>query len=301
MKHIFLTGGTGFFGKSILSMVMRGTFPEYQFTILSRNPERFLDDNSEFQAIESVSYIQGDVRDFQFPQGHFDYVLHAGTPAMDLPPGVQRDIILKGTERTLDFAKQCGAEKFMFVSSGAVYGPQPANLELIPENSSCHPCSEYGIAKLEAEQMCISSGIHTLLPRCFAFVGPYLNRNIHFAIGNFIRDALNNEIIEIKGDGTPLRSYMYADDLVRWIFTIMEHGHNGRPYNVGSDEAISILELAKTVRDVLKSKAEIHVASTPIDDHKPSRYIPSIERAKTEFDLSLSVSLKSAILKSVHP
>ena len=189
----------------------------------------------------------------------------------------------------------------MFVSSGAVYGSQQADLELIPEAFPCHPCSEYGIAKLEAEQMCISSGIHTLLPRCFAFVGPYLNRNIHFAIGNFICDALNNDIIEIKGDGTPQRSYMYADDLVRWLFTIMEHGQNGRPYNVGSDEAISILELAKTVRDVLKSKAEIRVASTPLDDHKPSRYIPSIERAKTELDLHLRFSLQRAILKSVHP
>ena len=273
-KRLFITGGTGFFGKSILSMIKRGHYENYDFCILSRNPEKFFCEAPEFTQLPNVKYIQGDVRDFVFPKENFDYILHAGTPAIPMPPGEQRDIILRGTQRVLEFARQCCAEKLMFVSSGAVYGSQPADCGHLPEDFPCKPVTEYGIAKLEAEQMCIGSGVYTLIPRCFAFVGPYLNKNIHFAIGNFIRDALEGRTIVINGDGTPLRSYMYADDLVIWLMTILEKGATGVPYNVGSDEAISILDLAQMVKSVLNSKASIEVRKTHAPGTPVERSLP---------------------------
>ena len=298
MINLFLTGGTGFFGKSILSMLKRGFYSEYKLTILSRNPQKFLLENQEFCDLE-INYVQGDVRDFRFPTGHFDCILHAGTPAMEMPPGVERDIILKGTEHTLDFARHCGATKFMFVSSGAVYGVQPPEMENISESFPCNPNTEYGIAKLEAEHMCMASGIYTIIPRCFAFIGPYLNRNIHFAIGNFIRDALKGKEIVINGDGRPFRSYMFADDLVAWLMTMLENGENGIPYNVGSDEPISILSLAERVKDVLQSSAEIIVKQRINNNAKPPRYVPDIQLAKHSLGLTLDTPLNSAIALSV--
>ena len=299
MKKLFITGGTGFFGKSILSMVKRGHYQDYEICILSRNPDRFLLDTPEFAQLPNVKYIRGDVRNFAFPNERFDCILHAGTPALPMPPGEQRDIILVGTQRVLEFARQCGAQKLMFVSSGAVYGPQPAECGHLPEDFPCKPVTEYGIAKLEAEQMCIASGIYTLIPRCFAFVGPYLNKNIHFAIGNFIRDAVEGRTIVINGDGTPLRSYMYADDLVVWLMTILENGENGVPYNVGSDEAISILDLARMVKSVLNSNASIEVRKTHAPGTPFERYVPSIDKARNELGLAINFPLKEAILKSV--
>ena len=76
-KTIFLTGGTGFFGKSILSMLQRGFGPALKFTVLSRDPERFLASHPEFLELKSVDFIAGDVRDFPFPDRSFDYVFHA--------------------------------------------------------------------------------------------------------------------------------------------------------------------------------------------------------------------------------
>jgi len=297
---IFLTGGTGFFGKSILSMLRRGYGPELKFTVLSRDPGNFLACNPEFKGLPQVKFIVGDVRDFQFPDRSFDYIFHAAAPAMAMPPGVERDIIISGTQRVLDFARQCGAKRLLFVSSGAVYGPQPPDLDLIPEDYPCRPVTEYGIAKYEAERMCLDSGIETVIARCFAFVGPYLNRNIHFAIGNFIRDCLAGQDIVIKGDGTPYRSYLYADDLVKWLFTILFEGKAGQAYNVGSDRAVSIRELAETVRKVLHSENRIVVCKEPVPGKKPDRYVPDISRIQHELRVSVKIGLEDSILRTVQ-
>ncbi len=299
MNKIFLTGGTGFFGKSILSARKRGVLPEVELTILSRSPGKFLAENPEFDGLPGVRYVAGDVRDFTFPAEAFDCVIHAATPTAEtLPPGEMRSIILEGTRHVAAFAKMCGAEKLLMTSSGAVYGTQPPECPALPENFSCAPVTEYGIAKLEAEQICIDSGLHVLLARCFAFAGAYLNREVHFAIGNFIRDALAGNPIVIQGDGTPLRSYLYADDLVKWLWHILEYGVSGRPYNVGSDEAVSILELARTVKRVLNSSSKIVVCKQPVPGVLPPRYIPCIDRAERELGLRPETTLEKTILYS---
>ena len=297
-KSIFLTGGTGFFGKSILSMLKRGSGQELSLAVLSRDPEKFLASNPEFRNLPDVDFLTGDVRDFSFPDRAFDYIFHAAAPAMILPPGVERDIILNGTGRVLDFARQCGAKRLLFVSSGAVYGPQPPDLAKVPEDFPCRPVTEYGIAKYEAERMCLDSGIDTVIARCFAFVGPYLNRNIHFAIGNFIRDCLEHHDIEIKGDGTPYRSYLYADDLVEWLFAILSGGRSGQAYNVGSDQAVSIRELAETVRRVLGTDNRIVIRGTPVPGQPPVRYVPDITKIRRDLRVSVKTGLEDAIRRS---
>lgn len=298
-KTVFLTGGTGFFGKSILSMVKRGFYRDCSFTILARDPETFLREYPQFRNLHHVKFVTGDVRNFSFPDGDFDYIFHGAAPAKLMPPGVEEDIILNGTQRMIEFARVCGAKRLLFISSGAVYGPQDPAVEKIPEDAPCRPVTEYGIAKYKAEKMCLDSGVESVIARCFAFVGPYLNRNIHFAIGNFIRDCLEGKDIEIKGDGTPYRSYLYADDLVEWLFAILFRSKGAQIYNVGSDQAVSIQQLAETVRSVLQTKNQIIIRQKAVDKKAPERYIPCIDKVKTELQVIIRNSLQEAVWKSV--
>ena len=279
-------------------MLERGALPGYSFTILSRDPERFRRAEPALSRLPSVEFVAGDVRDFRFPEGRFDRILHAGNPAEAMPPGAMRDVILKGTERVIEFARVCGAEKLLFVSSGAVYGVQPPELERMPETFPCNPATEYGVAKLEAEKMCLDSGIPVLLPRCFAFTGPHLRRDIHFAIGNFMRDALAGRPIVIRGDGTPYRSYLYADDLVEWLFAVLERGECGVPYNVGSDAAISIAALAQRVKAVLGSASPVVTEGVPEPGRRPPRYVPDVSRITSALGVAVKVGLDEAIRRS---
>ena len=297
-RRIFITGGTGFFGRSILSMLKRGFLPDTEFVLLSRDPKRFENSVPELAKLPKVRFVVGDVRDFPFPAEHFDFVIHGAAPALtSLPPGEQRSIILDGGRRVLEFAERCGAERVMMISSGAVYGVQPPELEKMPEDFPCRPVTEYGIAKLEAERMFLSSGIPVAIPRCFAFTGPYLNRNIHFAIGNFIRDALAGGPVVVKGDGTPLRSYLYADDLVEWLFALLAAAEENSVCNVGSDRALSIIELAHAVCRALGKTVPVTVSCAPSPGAAPARYVPDIRRAGT-LGLRVKVGLEEAIRRS---
>lgn len=296
IRRLFITGGTGFFGKSMLDYRLR--HPEWpwakaEWVVLSRSPEQFKTANPALASQPGILFVAGDVRDFAFPEGHFDTIIHAATSAVaTMSDDEMTSVILDGTKHVTEFAMAAGCRKVLFTSSGAVYGPRTAPAS---EEDDCRPVTAYGKGKLEAEKILIESELEAKIARCFAFVGPHLNRNIHYAIGNFIQNCLDGNPIVINGDGTPLRSYLYADDLVEWLFAILQRGESGRPYNVGSDHAVSIRELAEAVRKVMGSNSDIIVKGAPKVGEEPSVYVPSIERARSELGLEVKVSLEDAI------
>jgi len=300
MKRLFITGGTGFFGKSMLDYRLR--HPEWkwakaEWVVLSRSPDRFVASYPKLANQVGVSFVAGDVRDFAFPEGRFDAIVHAATSAVTtLSDEEMTSVIVDGARRVVDFAKAADCKALLFTGSGAVYGPRAS---LSCEEDNCVPTTAYGKGKMSAERLLVDSGLDVKIARCFAFVGQYLNRGIQYAIGNFIQNCLDGKPIVINGDGTPLRSYLYADDLVEWLFAILERGERGRPYNVGSDRAVSIRELAETVRAILDSKSEIVVKGTPVPGAKPSVYVPNIDRAHNELGLEVKVALEDSIRLSV--
>ena len=167
------------------------------------------------------------------------------------------DTVVLGTRAALTLARETGARRFLFISSGAVYGPQPPDVSHLPETfrvsapDCIDPGALYAEGKRAAEMYCACAhaqhGLETVVARAFAFVGPGLPLDQHFAVGNFIRDALAGSPIEITGDGTPLRSYLYAADLALWLWTCLLRGAAGRVYNVGSDAALPLAQVAETV------------------------------------------------------
>jgi dTDP-glucose 4,6-dehydratase len=315
-QSVFLTGGTGFFGVWLLESLQaanRASGLGVQATILTRNPEAFRLVRPHLAMDPAITLLRGDVRHFSFPEGRFKYVIHAATDtwAREGSGGAVGLLgtILGGTERVLQFAAAHGTEKLLFTSSGAVYGQQPAQMTHIDEDyqgapDPLRPASSYGEGKRAAEALCVAYGARygfaCKIARCFAFVGPLLPLNQHFAIGNFIRDALRGEAICIQGDGTARRSYMYAADLARWLWTLLMLAPGGEAYNVGSAQSASILELANLVRDVLGSRAEIRVAQAAVPGALAHQYVPSIQKAEQQFGLRCDVLLDEAVRKTAR-
>lgn len=309
-RTILLTGGTGLFGKWLLEsyVALRLAHPfSGEVRILSRNPESFLARNPYFAQFPFLKFFSGDVRTASIPSAPVDFVIHAATEASAKLEKEQPDemfsVIVDGTRHILKLARRDGALRFLFVSSGAVYGPQPPDLPNIPEDFPCAPVTFYGRGKFQAEQMVLEAasrtGMAVVIPRCFAFVGPYLNLGIHFAAGNFLRNALDREPILIRGDGTPFRSYLYAAELAVWLWTLLLKAPTQSIFNVGSPEPISILELARAVSALLPEPLPIEVLQKAEPNVLPPRYVPSVERIASELGLVPEISLSEALRKTL--
>jgi nucleoside-diphosphate-sugar epimerase len=313
-KRIFITGGTGFFGCWLVESfchINRELRLEASATVLTRNPANFIAKAPHLAADPHVQLLTGDVKDFKFPEGIFPFVIHAATEASARQaaeePLEMLATILTGTQRTLEFAATHGTVRFLLTSSGAVYGRQPSSITHLPESYAgapdpLDPNSVYSEGKRAAELMCSlhqkETGIECAIARCWAFCGPHLPLDAHFAIGNFIGNVLRGEPISIQGDGTPRRSYLYGADLAIWLWTMLFCAPSLTPINVGSGEDLSILELAQTVAKTLDADAVVRVAGTPVPGTAPSRYVPSVSRAKQLLGLEQTVSLEESIRRT---
>lgn len=313
---LLLTSVTGFFGRALLRLLLSSEAPPAlageSIVLLSRNPERFQAAYPEFVAPGTLSFHRGDIQDrssLPWDQA-FSHVLHAATDSTVGPrlTTLQRfDQILAGTTNILDLAVATGTRRFMLTSSGGIYGPQPADLEAFPEDwpgspSLAEPATAYSQSKRAAEHLCAlyreAHGLETVIARCFAFVGPDLPLDVHFAIGNFIRDALTAEAITVAGDGTPLRTYLDQRDLAHWLWTLLLQGKDGETYNVGSDQVIGIAELAHLVRDLLAPGKPVRILGTPLPAAARNRYVPSIAKIQTLHGLRVSVPLAESIIRA---
>jgi len=314
-KKIFVTGGTGFFGKWLLESFVWANDQlklNAQMVVLSRAPDSFKAKYPHLAKASGVRFHHGDVQNFEFPQERFDFIIHAATDvSTDLNaknPLLMVNTILEGTRRTLEFARHCGTKRFMLISSGAVYGKQPADLSQISENylgapDSTQPGSAYGETKRLAELLCSiyqkQYDVEITIARCFAFVGPYLNLDTHYAIGNFVRDGLAGGPINVSGDGTPCRSYLYAADLAIWLWTILFRGVSGEAYNVGAEDVISIKDLAYEVAAFFPSSPKVIIAKSPLPGRQAEHYVPSVRKAKINLGLDAWIDLKEALHKTI--
>jgi nucleoside-diphosphate-sugar epimerase len=313
--RFFITGGTGFFGIWLLATFAHANDKlglEMSAVVLTRNPEAFAKKAPQLAGRKDLKFLCGDVRSFDLPGGHFSYVIHAATEASAKlnrdHPQEMFDSIVSGTSHVLSFARDAGVRKFLFTSSGAVYGSQPSDLTHVPEThlgalDPFQSVSAYGIGKLAAEHLCSvegqASGFEVKVARCFAFVGPHLPLDTHFAVGNFLGAVIRGETPTLTGDGTPRRSFLYASDMAIALWTILFKGMPNRAYNVGSKHDLSINELARAVccalgREDLSPK-QIPQAQS---NQRVSRYVPDVSRAEQELNLCGHVPLGEALRKT---
>lgn len=308
-RKIFLTGGTGFFGKWILEAIkyLNSTRDvKISVTILSRNIQRFREECPGLYEHHYFNFRNGDVRNFEFFNAAFDYCIHAATDASVVlnneNPALMFDTIMRGAERVAHFCELTGVNRLLYTSSGAAYGPQPSEIRNLPEtylfNSNFNNKDAYALAKRESETL--FKGLkcfETVVARCFAFSGPHLPLNGTFAFGNFIKDALDGRQIVIKGDGLAVRSYLYAADLVIWLFRALIIGRNHEVYNIGSPVAISIAELATRVTRISNINAEPLILGQA--QSGVSRYVPDVEKARKELGVDVYTSVDESISRTL--
>jgi nucleoside-diphosphate-sugar epimerase len=310
-KSIFITGGTGFIGKWLLESLIYANKQgaNIHVGVLSRNPSSFVKCFPHLQ--EGVQFYKGDIETFKFPEEKYDFVIHAATQAssklnIDEPWYVLNNII-NGTNRLLEYVEKCGARRILHTSSGAVYGVQPTSIDHVSEDYTGAPnianmASAYGEGKRVSELLGVlfskRTGVEFINARCFSFVGPYLPLDSNFAIGDFLLNGLKTEDISIKGDGTVLRSYMYAADLIIWLLRLLTHGENGKAYNVGSNTAYSIKDVAYLVQESFP-RSKVVVFKQANINKKPERYLPSIKKAQNDLGLEVNFSLKEALDRTI--
>lgn len=281
---------------------------------MTRDPDHFLRNHPEFNKLSWLSFHQGDILDSLSLPGDqgFTHLIHAATDSTmgpKLSPLDRYQQIVDGTRNLLDYAVTHRISRFLLTSSGGVYGPQPETMAQMPEShwgipNPLQAHNAYSVAKRCAEHLCAlyqdRYGLETVVARCFAFVGRDLPLDVHFAIGNFIRDALTQPEITVSGDGTPIRSYMDQRDLARWLTKLLRFGRAGEAYNVGSDQAISIRELAHLVRDTIAPRKSVRVIGQVSEQNFRNRYVPSIQKARVHLGLCLDFSLEVSIKETAR-
>lgn len=310
---LYITGGTGFIGIWILESLYRAnvTFNlNIKAIVLTRSINKFRAKAPHLFECINFTFEEGDIRYFKSQDVNCDYIIHAATDASaelnEQNPRLMYETILDGTKNILEFAVDRKIKKILFLSSGAVYGQQPWEMTHISESwNGSLDCrnvkNTYAEAKRSAELLCSiyakQFNLNITTARIFSSIGPYLPIDTHFAIGNFILNAIEKKPIIVKGNGLPCRSFLYISDMTVWLFNMLVHGKNATVYNVGSSKSISIKDLAKKVSEVLDGN-EYHILGENDSGWNLGRYVPDITLIKDELNVEEKVLLEDAILKT---
>ena len=290
-KSIFITGGTGFFGYWLLKLISELNKNDYKIkiTLLSRHPNFFLQNNPEYKNCTWLTWLQGDIVNYMYPETKFDLIIHGAantSPILFEKPATVFDEIVSGTKHVLKHAQYCGAKRFLNISSGAAYGEIANETKFIKEDDTTAPLTNktenaYGEAKRAAEMLAHSVAKETALEvvtaRCFAFAGKGIGK--HLVLNILFQQARQEQEITIKSTGKARRSFLHGRDLAVWLFKLLTDGTNGEIYNVGSDNAYTIKELGELIRDLISPTKTVNVQSVYTNEQRIN-YIPSIDKAK---------------------
>ena len=312
-QKILVAGGTGFLGSWIAEFIAFLNDNHHFNTsliILARNTESFKEDKKHLSSRSDIRFISKDIRNINELPQDITYIVHAAA-SPDNRNHVSNPIetiatITKGTDNLIDSAfKLPNLQKFIYLSSGQVYGKTIPNKKLISELDfgplDCNKITAvYPESKRLAEATCCAYASQYKLPiviaRPFSFIGPYQSLSKPWAINNFINDALNNKTIRIIGNGEPLRSYMYPSDLVVWILKILASGKINTSYNVGSPFGISLKDVAEKIVHIAQTKVNIDIKFSNNDS---SHYVPDISLCENHLGLKITYDVENTIRRSI--
>ena len=313
---IVTISGAGFLGSWLSEMII-SLNDVYSFqtkvNLITRNADKLEFERSHLCDRKEFNVIEEDVRNISEIPVESKWMIHtAACPDNRVHvsnPVETMSSIAMGTENILRCIDRCtNFEMLLNLSSGLVYGEQPMDLAYISEEFQGAPqinslSDSYAESKRYSEFLCNSYRTQFHIPiinvRPFAFIGPYQSIESPWAINNFIKDAMIGRAIRVLGDGDTVRSYMYPSDAAFWILRILTSAKSGTYYNLGSDQAIKLSELASLIGKNFSSDVEILLSVGSEENNKSSRLVPDISKAKKEFDLSISVNLDEALNRTI--
>jgi len=314
-QHVFISGGTGFLGTWLLEFVKvlneRLGF-SMRVTVYSRQAKSFASRFPHLGQIKGVHFEDGDIRYFSEFARDVRYIIHAAALTdrrlLASQPSAVAEVNSSGTHRLLRAANLLeDVQKFVLLSSGLVYGNQPWDLPRVDENfAGSMRCNDvnavYAESKRFAEVIAHSAISETKLPvvilRPFAFLGPYQSLQLPWAVTDFIRDSFTGGPIRIMGDGSTVRSLMYASDYAFWVLAALANGRPRETYNIGSPEPVDLSNLAQMITQSFTPIPQIHTRLGQTG-HERNRLVPDISRAQRDLGVEVTVSLSEAIKRTI--
>ena len=308
-QSVFITGGTGFVGKWLLEALLhadRSLGLEMGISVLTRSPDAFAVASPHLARATAVELVGGDVLDLPQPTRPYAFVIHAALPGAPLRDSLAdlETVAIAGTKGVCRFAAAAGVRRLLHVSSGAVYPPSDGPAPLSEDRGwqeDLGSLNLYTRAKRRSEAIVNEGGwpFETVIARCFAFSGPYLLSSSGAALASFMEQAVEGLPLVVRGTGKAVRTYQYAADMARWLLTCLVHGANGKSYNVGSSEPVTILETAHTVGR-LAGNVGVQVEGLAAEGLAGAFYIPDTRRAQNELGLSNSVGFEEGVQRMLQ-
>jgi nucleoside-diphosphate-sugar epimerase len=304
-ESILIIGGSGFFGKSILDYFSRNFYLKKKIKKISVISTKNINGKiiRKIKKYYKFKKINNNILKLKkIPKA--DYVIYCA-----LLKNFKDDHL--ALKHYINLAKNFHKKsKILYISSGAVYQKQPSSIEKIKESYlSLNETNtylknknkrQYSLLKIKNEKIFKqlgNYGIKTSIARCFAFVGRFLPRDSKYVVGNFIKNILENQDIIIKSNYNVFRSYMYADDLVRWLIKIAENSKVNCPiYNVGSEDAVNIHKFGS----ILAMKYNLNCPVRKIDKKNYDVYVPSTSKIKKELNLITKFNSLQAVKKTIN-
>jgi nucleoside-diphosphate-sugar epimerase len=317
-KSFLITGASGFVGQQLIrAMTFLAMAFDTQFHIdlvtreLSGAAKNLVGPGVSDRV--STSYLQSRIGESLVPSRPIDYVFHLATPASaSLNRDNPREMLMLNIEAAKWICDSpdvtASRPKVLFASSGAVYGGGDGTKQNVLENSMLSPNTSlpgmaYAEGKRVAELLFYEAQRDDLLTpiiaRLFSFSGPGLPLDRHFAIGNFVRDAIDGRQIVVRGDGSSVRSYLDSRDMALWLIRSLGLPTPSFALHIGSEEAVTISELANLVASRYQALTDLRCSvsilgtSSALDgfDH----YVPSTERTREHLGIETFIPLADSI------
>ena len=287
-SSFLLTGGTGFVGSWMLQfLAYAGSSLNLNFNldVITRH---FVSIPKKHNS--SVRFIQHDLRSpIDFDDRDYSHVMFASTPSNPTTGGLDGDLVLDstilGTKNLLELLQKRNKEvKYLNTSSGAVKKVIEATSDQNRSINDAYAGAKYRVEK----QLTDTSGISRITfssPRLYAFAGPGLALNAHFAIGNFIQDAISGRAVVIKGSPESIRSYLHPIDMTIQLLDCWLGQNNFTFPDIGSFNPITIFDLAQFISKSLGNGNVVTLDNSELPTtYVPDFFIPSLNRQYISFE-----------------